>query len=158
MCKQFLKFIASGGHVPTLAILIEQKSTFESPLGMRTHFFAMVGNLRGRCRRCGAAAESEPPSYSVSFSTRGKEVMPLQPITPERVLDELACIARLDAELPDATLAWTEAVVGRADRIIPPANQLTAWHELGTPVLETDDAHYQETLFNHYLQDRWTNA
>ena len=76
--------------------------------------------------------------------------------TPRRPLDEirdeLACIARLDATLPD------EAVVGRADRIIPPANQLTAWHELGTPVRETDDAHYQETLFNHYLQDRWTNA
>ena len=82
--------------------------------------------------------------------------------TPRRPLDEirdeLACIARLDAELPDATLTWTEAVVGRADRIIPPANQLTAWYELGTPVRETDDAHYQETLFNHYLQDRWTNA
>ena len=69
---------------------------------MRTYFFVMVGNLRGRCRRCGAAAESEPPSYSVSFSTRGKEVMPLQPITPERVLDELACIAFADPRDPEA--------------------------------------------------------
>ena len=34
---------------------------------MRTYFFVTVGNLRGRCRRCGEAAESEPPSYSVSF-------------------------------------------------------------------------------------------
>ena len=39
--KQILKFIASGGHVPTLAIPLKQKSTFESPLGMRTYFFAM---------------------------------------------------------------------------------------------------------------------
>ena len=45
--KSFLKHIASGGHVPTLAIPIEQKSAFESPSGMRTHFFAMVRNLRG---------------------------------------------------------------------------------------------------------------
>ena len=34
---------------------------------MRTYFFVTVGNLRGRCRRRGVAAESEPPSYSVSF-------------------------------------------------------------------------------------------
>ena len=34
---------------------------------MRTYFFVTVGNLRGRCRRCGEAAESEPLSYSVSF-------------------------------------------------------------------------------------------
>ena len=42
-----MKHIASGGHVPTLAIPIEQKSAFESPSGMRTHFFAMGRNLRG---------------------------------------------------------------------------------------------------------------
>ena len=75
----------------------------------------------------------------------------------EEIRDELACIARLDATLPAPGLRWTEAVVGRADRIIPPANQLTAWHGPGTPVTETDDAHYQEPLFKHYLQDRWTN-
>ena len=34
--------------------------------------------------------------------TRGKEVMPLQPITPERVLDELACIAFADPRDPEA--------------------------------------------------------
>ena len=81
--------------------------------------------------------------------------------TPRRPLDEirdeLACIDRLDATLSAPALTWTEAVVGHADRIIPPANQLNAWHELGTTILETDDAHYQEPLFKHYLQDRWTN-
>ena len=75
----------------------------------------------------------------------------------EEIRDELACIARLNASFPISTLTWTKAIVGHNDRIIPPANQLTAWHELDTPILETDDAHYQETLFKHNLQDRWTN-
>lgn len=52
---------------------------------------------------------------------------------------------------------WTEAVVGGNDRIIPPANQEQAWLQLGIPVRRTEDAHYQESLFRHYLQDRWTN-
>ena len=33
---------------------------------------------------------------------QGREVMPLQPITPERVLDELACIAFADPRDPEA--------------------------------------------------------
>ena len=27
----------------------------------------------------------------------------------------------------------------------------------GTVAMQTEDAHYQESLFKHYLQDRWTN-
>lgn len=50
-----------------------------------------------------------------------------------------------------------QAVTGGNDRIIPPANQLQAWEILGTPVLQTEDAHYQEELFRHYLQDLWTS-
>lgn len=82
-------------------------------------------------------------------------------VTPRRPLDELreelTEIQRQCAALPPATFRWDEAVVGRNDRIIPPANQLHAWQTLGTPVRCTDDAHYQEPLFRHYLQDRWTN-
>lgn len=91
-------------------------------------------------------------------STAFRDFLSRTPRRPlEEVRDELACIARLDAGLPAPTLTWTEAVVGSNDRIIPPLNQLNAWHELGTKVTETDDAHYQEPLFKHYLQDRWTN-
>ncbi|WP_277121815.1 alpha/beta fold hydrolase [Bacteroides ndongoniae] len=75
----------------------------------------------------------------------------------EEVRDELDCIARQYAGQPQPTLKWTEAIVGSNDRIIPPANQLNAWNELGTVAMQTEDAHYQESLFKHYLQDRWTN-
>ena len=75
----------------------------------------------------------------------------------EEVRDELDCIARQYAGQPQPTLMWNEAVVGSNDRIIPPANQLNAWNELGTAAMQTEDAHYEESLFKHHLQDRWTN-
>lgn len=82
-------------------------------------------------------------------------------VTPHRPLDEirqeLTNIARQIETLPPPHFIWTEAIVGRKDRIIPPSNQLNAWNELGTPVRQTDDAHYEETLFRYYLQDQWTN-
>lgn len=91
-------------------------------------------------------------------STAFRQFLERTPRRPlDEIRDELACIARLDTALPAPSLTWIEAVVGRNDRIIPPVNQLNAWHELGTPVLETDDAHYQESLFKYHLQDRWTN-
>lgn len=91
-------------------------------------------------------------------STAFRDFLSRTPRRPlEEIRDELARIAQLDATLPAPALRWTEAVVGHNDRIIPPANQLNAWHGLDTPVTETDHAHYDESLFKHYLQDRWTN-
>lgn len=82
-------------------------------------------------------------------------------VTPRRPLeelrDELCAIARLCGQLPTPSLQWTEAVVGRKDNIIPPANQLNAWAELHTPAKATDEPHYPEVTFTHYLQDLWTN-
>lgn len=82
-------------------------------------------------------------------------------ITPRRPLeelrDELAAIEQMYRSLPPATFHWERAVVGSNDRIIPPANQLQAWNECGTPVTQTDDAHYQDSIFQYYLQDLWTN-
>lgn len=82
-------------------------------------------------------------------------------ITPRRPLDELrdelAEIEHMYQSLPSATFRWKQAVVGKNDRIIPTANQLQAWEDLGTPVTQTDDAHYQESIFRYYLQDLWTN-
>ena len=71
--------------------------------------------------------------------------------------DELQDIRRQWTVLPAPGFRWQEAVVGMADRIIPPENQLLAWRQLGVPVTPTDDAHYQETLFRHYLEEIWTN-
>lgn len=82
-------------------------------------------------------------------------------ITPRRPLDELrdelAEIEQMYRSLPVATFRWKQAVVGNNDRIIPTVNQLQAWEDLGTPVTQTDDAHYQESIFQYYLQDLWTN-
>ena len=71
--------------------------------------------------------------------------------------DELTEIEKMYHTLPAATFHWQQAVTGGNDRIIPPANQLQAWEILGTPVLQTEDTHYQEELFRHYLQDLWTS-
>lgn len=62
-----------------------------------------------------------------------------------------------DERMSTSAFHWQQAIVGSNDRIIPPDNQLQAWTELGTPVQQTDDAHYQDSLFRHYLQDLWTN-
>lgn len=82
-------------------------------------------------------------------------------VTPHRPVDELAeemrAIGRLQATLGSPRFRWDEAVAGLRDRIIPPDNQLRAWHELGVPVHTPDDAHYSEPMFQHYLQDVWKN-
>ena len=82
-------------------------------------------------------------------------------VTPRRPVDELAeemrAISHMQTSLPTSTLCWTEAVVGRQDRIIPPDNQLRAWKELGVPVRTMEDAHYSESMFHLYLQDIWRN-
>ena len=83
------------------------------------------------------------------------EITPRRP--PEELRDELTEIEKMYHTLPAATFHWQQAVTGGNDRIIPPANQLQAWETLGTPVLQTEDAHYQEELFRHYLQDLWTS-
>ena len=83
------------------------------------------------------------------------EITPRRPL--EELRDELTEIEKMYHTLPAATFHWQQAVTGGNDRIIPPANQLQAWETLGTPVLQTEDAHYQEELFRHYLQDLWTS-
>lgn len=88
------------------------------------------------------------------------EVTPRRPL--EELKDELVEIQKhyeLQATPATAlnTLHWQQAIVGSNDRIIPPANQLQAWKELGTTARQTEDAHYQEELFRYYLQDLWTN-
>ena len=83
------------------------------------------------------------------------EITPRRPL--EELRDELTEIEKMYHTLPAATFHWQQAVTGGNDRIIPPANQLQAWEILGTPVLQTEDAHYQEELFRHYLQDLWTS-
>lgn len=89
-------------------------------------------------------------------------------ITPRRPLEELReelerieesiSIDPAAAKCGVAPFHWQQAIVGSNDRIIPPANQQQAWEERDTPIIQTDDAHYQEKLFRHYLQDLWTNS
>lgn len=86
-------------------------------------------------------------------------------VTPRRPLEEIGeelasvslQVAVQQQQGQEPLPLWQEAVVGNNDRIIPPANQLNAWKKLQVPVSVTDDAHYQEPLFKHYLQDIWTN-
>lgn len=90
-------------------------------------------------------------------STAFRAFLSMTPRRPlEELREELASIAKQDASLPAPRWDWTEAVTGMDDRIIPPANQLKAWYEAGTPVCQEPCAHYHEPMFHHYLQDRWT--
>lgn len=75
----------------------------------------------------------------------------------EELREELAAIARSYTTLPPCEAVWDLGIIGNNDRIIPPVNQARAWQELGIPVRQTVDAHYQEALFHQYLQDIWTN-
>ncbi len=87
-------------------------------------------------------------------------------VTPRRPLEELreeltaAEAQYLERRAMPVTnrFHWSQAVVGSNDRIIPPANQLQAWQEAGTPVIRTEDAHYSQPLFQYYLQTLWTNS
>lgn len=83
------------------------------------------------------------------------EITPRRPL--EELHDELAEIEKLYNTLLPATFHWGKAIVGSNDRIIPPANQLQAWEALGTPVEQTEEAHYQEEIFRRYLQELWIN-
>ena len=82
-------------------------------------------------------------------------------VTPRRPLEELreelASVETACRNLPAPGFAWQQAIVAMDDRIIPPANQLQAWREAGTTVMQVEGAHYDERLFRHYLQDRWTS-
>lgn len=83
-------------------------------------------------------------------------------VTPRRALeelrDELATIEQTYYNSLPTHYHWQKALVGSNDRIIPSANQLQAWQVAGTPVIYTEDAHYQKEVFQYYLQDLWTNS
>ena len=83
------------------------------------------------------------------------QVTPRRPL--EELCEELAKIEEMYQALPPSTFHWQQAVIGSNDRIIPPANQLQAWKETDTAIRQTEDAHYEEELFRHYLQELWTN-
>lgn len=81
------------------------------------------------------------------------KVTPRRP--PEELKDELVEIERAYLSHPTTLFHWQQAIVGSNDRIIPPDNQLNAWHGEKTEVLYTEDAHYQVELFRYYLQEVW---
>lgn len=83
------------------------------------------------------------------------QVTPRRPL--EELREELAKIEERHQALPPSTFRWQQAVIGSNDRIIAPANQLQAWKETDAAIRQTEDAHYGEELFRHYLQDLWTN-
>lgn len=83
----------------------------------------------------------------LEFSRRA----PLRPI--DELRDELAAIAAADSPAPKGV--WDRAVVGTADRIIPTANQLTAWADDGEAfeTITVDSPHLPDfnRLFARFL-------
>ena len=84
-------------------------------------------------------------------------------VSPRRPLEELreelaATLQREESRQPaPVPTFFREAVIGANDRIIPAANQRRAWEEAGARIVLTDDAHYTERIFSHYLEALWTN-
>ena len=50
-------------------------------------------------------------------------------------------------EIPGRQFFWTQAYVGNADLIFPPANQIHSWERLGVPFREIDSPHYNPEVF-----------
>lgn len=85
------------------------------------------------------------------------KVTPRRP--PEELREEPVEIKRMYLAQPASTFRRQQAVAGSNDRIIPPGNQLNAWrkeeekYRKKMEIVQTEDAHYQEELFRHYLQN-----
>lgn len=81
-----------------------------------------------------------------------KETAPKR--TVEELKEELDAIGRRYRQLPPADFNWQQAFIGQNDRIFPPAHQQVAWKESGTLITTGDEAHYDESLFKRYLEER----
>ena len=84
-------------------------------------------------------------------------------VSPHRPLEELreelaATLQREEAQqpLPDPSF-FREAFFGAIDRIVPRAHRRGAWEEAGAEICLSDEAHYTERIFKHYLEEIWTN-
>ncbi len=83
--------------------------------------------------------------------------LPERPIADLR--EELSAIANEEnIPEPQARPVWDTAIVGLADRIIPPSNQLRAWRENGEAfeTIETDCAHLPDfnTIINRFITEK----
>ena len=85
----------------------------------------------------------------------GEAFREFQQIAPQRTVDELrtelATIGELYQTLPEKDFAWDIAHAGQKDMIFPYANQLAAWEKAGVKVSAGEDAHYDASVFKHYL-------
>ena len=72
----------------------------------------------------------------------------------EELIEELAAIEEQLTDAPVSTFPWSKAWIGEKDRIIPPANQRTAWQEMGVAMEQYDAPHYSEPLFAKLFFDK----
>lgn len=73
-------------------------------------------------------------------------------IAPQRSLDELkaelAAIGQQCKDLPTPSFTWQKAIIGKADRIFLPANQMCAWQDKATVIKHVAEAHYMNNLLD----------
>ena len=78
-----------------------------------------------------------------------------QRIAPQRSLenikDELRLIGEQTQLLQPNGLIWDKAHIGLNDHIFPADNQIVAWRKLGVNISCTNEPHYDEMMFKHYL-------
>ena len=78
-----------------------------------------------------------------------------QRIAPQRSLenikDELRLIGEQTQLIQPNGLIWDKAHVGLSDHIFPADNQIVAWRKLGVNISCTNEPHYDEMMFKHYL-------
>ena len=91
-------------------------------------------------RMCGSAE-----SFKIfQQATSAREIKELK--------EELAAIGEMQSFLPLPSFTWNKAIIGKNDRIFRYKNQLEAWKlQTDTEVIETEAAHYDASLFSHYL-------
>lgn len=106
--------------------------------------FSDAALVRFRRRICGTAEQV-------------KEFLSHRPYRPvEELREELQALAACACR-PSASFVWDKAIIGRRDKIFPPANQCEAWRDM--EVIERDVEHYDGGLFDRLLsgeEDVWT--
>lgn len=76
---------------------------------------------------------------------------------PDRNIEELREeLSAIESDGAAAGIIWDRTVVGRNDRIIPPANQFSAWSTEAFDIIETDWAHLPDfnTIFSAMLTEK----
>ena len=105
-------------------------------------------DLDGELKAVAAALDGAPKAVAAAIDG-GRKASAIVP-GPGTAQSGFPTVANPDEErleIPGRQFFWTQAYVGNADLIFPPANQIHSWERLGVPFREIDSPHYNPEVF-----------